>query len=289
MIIAHLIGGLGNQMFQYALGRHLAYLNNTELKLDVRQLNRHKHRNYELHFFNIKEAFATSRELIPFQFSRFKQLFTTSTSRFYRKEKTKFLCDQSLLELRGDIYLAGSWQSDKYFTGIEKTIRQDFSFKHPLSNNLQPLVHSIQSTDSVAVHVRRGDYVTNKHTNSVHGLCEIDYYQKCADLIMPQLSNSHFFIFSDDPIWCKENLKFNGPTTFVEPHQGHEDLHLMSLSKHFIIANSSFSWWGAWLSNNRHKQVYAPKNWLNIEVFKKIGSVDENLIDLIPDSWMRVC
>ena len=141
----------------------------------------------------------------------------------------------------------------------------------------------ILAVNSVSIHVRRGDYLTNPVTFQTHGLCDIDYYKKAIDEILDLVDKPHFFIFSDDQSWAKSNIIFGAPTDYVMHNnslKNYEDLRLMSYCRHHIIANSSFSWWGAWLGNNPEKIVIAPKKWFNDP---KIDTTD-----LIPDTWLRL-
>ena len=141
----------------------------------------------------------------------------------------------------------------------------------------------IQSSDAVAIHVRRGDYISNQNTTEFHGICSLDYYHKAIDEIISKVNDPHFFVFSDDPEWTQENLKIDAPTTYVAHNssdKNYEDLRLMSLCNHFIIANSSFSWWGAWLSRNESKIVIAPSRWFQ--------DIKYNDSDRLPEEWKRI-
>jgi len=141
----------------------------------------------------------------------------------------------------------------------------------------------ILAKESISLHIRRGDYVSNVYTNSVHGTCSLDYYQQAVTLLESKLNNPHFFIFSDDLAWAKEHLSFIENVTFVELDVNipdHDEMFLMSQCLHHIIANSSFSWWGAWLNKNLDKIVIAPKRWFIDETY--------NTSDLIPDAWIRL-
>jgi hypothetical protein len=199
------------------------------------------------------------------------------------KEK-HFNFDKSVLFLRDDIYLQGYWQSEKYFKDISHIIRREFTLREPLSEASQQIAQKIKtSANSVSLHIRRGDYISNPTTNSVHGVCSLRYYQECVQVLNEKVGDVSLFVFSDDPVWVKENLSYKYSMIFVN-HNGvehaFEDMHLMSLCQHNIIANSSFSWWGAWLNNNPHKVVLAPKHWFRKE--------DIDTKDLIPDNWIRV-
>lgn len=281
MIIVKLIGGLGNQMFQYAIGRHLAYINDTELKLDTSEFKTYKLRKYELGCFNIVEKFASDTEIKTFNLKRkFNIFFSNKNTSYNEKEKFKF--DNKIFDLKGNIYINGNWQSEQYFKDIEHVIRQDFTIKKRPDGNNKQLINRILGSNSISVHIRRGDYVENKITNQVHGTCDLDYYHRSIECIIEKIKNPHFFIFSDDHLWAKNNLILKFPSEYVSHNIGkkdYEDMRLMSLCKHNIIANSSFSWWAAWLNPNKNKIVIAPKKWIN----------DQKLYvkDLVPKTWLK--
>lgn len=292
MIIVKLIGGLGNQMFQYAAGRCLAHKYSTELKLDIRDFKNYTLRNYDLNSFGIIQNFATSSDLshILFPsdriairaFKRVKWNISRVQRIEYIKEK-EFSFQQNFLKLPDNIYLDGYWQSEKYFLGIENIIRKEFTVTNPLTSISRDLAERIKNCEAVSLHVRRGDYVSDPKTNSVHGVCGIEYYCNAIDMIHEKIENPCFFIFSDDPEWACCNIKPDAPTTYVKYNdcsKDYEDICLMSMCKHNIIANSSFSWWGAWLNENPEKIVIAPKKWFN--------SKDMNTRDLLPDKWHKL-
>lgn len=292
MIIVKLIGGLGNQMFQYAAGRSLAHKYRTELRLDIRNFKNYTFRNYDLNNFDIIENFATSSDLSRILFPSditavkvFKHVIR-SVSRVqlieYIKEK-EYSFQQNFLKLPDDIYLDGYWQSEKYFLDIENIIRKEFSTVNPLTSTSQDLAERIRNCEAVSLHVRRGDYVSDPKTNSVHGVCGIEYYCNAIDMISKNVESPYFFVFSDDPDWACHNIKPNAPTVYVrheDNSKDYEDICLMSMCKHNIIANSSFSWWGAWLNENPEKIVIAPKKWFN--------SKDMDTCDLLPDKWHKL-
>jgi hypothetical protein len=162
---------------------------------------------------------------------------------------------------------------------IETEIRQIFTVKKALNTQTKPFLDQIRACNSVSLHVRRGDYVQNPIINQTHGLCSLEYYEKAVQYMAEKLEKPVFFVFSDDILWCKENLKLPFPTVFVEGNfLNYEDLTLMSACQHQIVANSSFSWWGAWLNNFAKKIVIAPKKWFN----------DQEIKDLIPQTWTRL-
>lgn len=262
MITVRLKGGLGNQMFQYALGRVLATKHNTDLFLD---LNYFKNKNftpreYNLDQFNIK-AQIIEKSKIPLLL----KFFLPSIKKF---------------NWNGNIYLDGYFQSEKYFKEYTEVIRKDFTLKNSPAQNIQILAEEIKKANSVCIHVRRGDYVGNKF----HEVVNNEYYVKGIEYIKNHAPIDKIYIFSDDIEWCKNNISFELPTMFVGPEyageKGEGHMFLMSKCKNFIIANSSFSWWAAWLSNNEEKIVICPKQWF--------PDASRDTKDLIPKEWIRI-
>lgn len=291
LIITKLIGGIGNQMFQYAIARSIAHTKQTDFKMDISGFESYALRKYELGNFNIVEHFANSKEIQKFKEKKscfsafFRKIFPHSPNSedHYYKEKESFDYDPMVCELKGNLYLEGYWQTEKYFKNIESVIRNEFTVRTESERKNKDLLCKIKNCNAVAIHVRRGDFVTDPQTESFHGTCSLDYYNKCVDIIAKRINKPYFFIFSDDPKWTKENLQIDFPTTYIShnaPNKEYEDLRLMHHCKHFIIANSSFSWWGAWLSRNPNKIVLAPKRWLRKEGI--------NAKDLIPEGWIRI-
>lgn len=302
MIIVKLIGGLGNQMFQYSLGRALSVKNKTGLKLDISGYGINKLHNYSLSHFNIAESFASKADiekllcdpkmLLNDPKILLEKLLAQKTQPFasskrYTAEK-KFIAekcfqfDNKILQLKDNFYLDGYWQSEKYFRGIKNIIYKDFTVKNELSGKDLEIHQIIKEKDSISLHIRRGDYVNNQVTNKVNGTCSLDYYNQSAAYIAEKSKKPHFFIFSDDPAWVKDNLKLPYPMTFVNHNNAEtnfEDMRLMSLCNHNIIANSSFSWWGAWLNKHKDKIVIAPARWLRDD--------SKNTRDVIPAGWIK--
>ncbi|MCL5798059.1 MAG: alpha-1,2-fucosyltransferase [Patescibacteria group bacterium] len=290
MIITRLIGGLGNQMFQYAAGRRLAHARGTVLKLDIVGFEVYKLRKYELEYFRINSEIAQNKELDVYKSARSKGLlrfvYKLVPSRgpkvnFYSEKSFNF--NKEVLKLPENAYLTGYWQSEKYFKDIEKIIRREFEFKTRPDRENNLLLKKIRSVNSISIHVRRGDLVTNRSTNKYHGVCPISYYLTALKIISEKVKNPHLFIFSDDIPWVRRNFKLKLPVYFVENNQGdhsYEDLRLMQNCKHNIIANSTFSWWAAWLNPNKGKTIVAPKKWFNEK------SIDTS--DLIPEDWIKI-
>lgn len=270
MIITELTGGLGNQMFQYAFGRYISYLNETPLKICYR-VNKNFPRQYELFYFQIIENFASKLEIFKLKGLNKTSLLNKIVNRFiFHKNlllQKKYYYDKSILESclnSKNIYLKGYWQSKNYFKGIEEIIKKEFTLKNRFIKYKLPEKSKILKTNSVSVHIRRGDYLSPSSLQNL-GLCSLKYYEAAIAYIKSKEKNPVFFIFSDDIKWVKTNLNIDLSLYYIENNPGYLDMHLMSLCKHNIIANSSFSWWGAWLNNNQEKIVIAPKKWF----FKK--------------------
>lgn len=286
MVIVRLHGGLGNQMFQYAVGKSLSSKLGVPLGLDIRDLtkgettNDFTFRKYELNYFSIEgEVFLSSPSFLGGFFFKY-------FSKYKRYVEPSFYYDSSFNKLKDNVYLDGFWQSEKYFNNIRSELVNDFQINKPfsLSEYNCNLINRIQSINSVSLHIRRGDYVSNSEAAQVHGVCSLEYYFLAIEYILNYTENPKLFIFSDDILWAKDNFDhLNLEIEFVEGNLGDDsyiDLHLMRLCKHNIIANSTFSWWAAWLNQNSSKIVIAPKTWFNS------GSIDSR--DLIPPNWIRL-
>jgi hypothetical protein len=289
MIITRLLGGLGNQMFQYAAGRRLAHVLSVELKLDVTWMDKFLGRPYALGNLNIEEKFASASEIATV--APTGRLGHALAKRWPKKwpryiQEKHFHFDPDILKLPDGVYLKGFWQSEKYFLDIAETIRREFTVKHPLSEKAKEMSEPIASEQSVSLHIRRGDYVTSRTMKRHHGVCELDYYFRCVDYLKQLVKNAHFFIFSNDQQWARDNLKQLHPATFIDynrPDKNYEDLWLMSQCKHNIITNSTFSWWGAWLNPGKDKIVLAPKQW-----FSKKDQLATKMDDLFPPGWITL-
>lgn len=291
MIILHLSGGLGNQMFQYAYGRANAIKLGAVLKLEVTDPTLIIHNGFELErIFNIKASEAAQTDIQAvlgiFRHRPIRKLIkATGLSKVFKSpciEEPHFHFSPEMLAISDNSYISGYWQSEKYFLEIESEIRSDFVFKLPMSQQNADVAETISRTNSVSLHVRRNDFANNSRINATHGLCSLEYYKAAIGYIAKRVEFPHFFVFSDDAAWVKKNLKIDFPCEFVDQNQGKEsynDMRLMSLCQHHIIANSSFSWWGAWLNPCVEKIVVVPKQWF----IKKT-----NTQDLIPHSWIRL-
>jgi hypothetical protein len=198
--------------------------------------------------------------------------------RYYRERG--FAYDRRLTALRDGMSLAGYFQSEKYFSEHADTIRQDFSLKEPFSQKAYEYLQRIEAVPiSVAVHVRRGDYVSDPQTRIFHGNCSWEYYENAMRFMRERTGDAKFFFFSDEPEWLAADQLDGVVVAGLSPH---EDMCLMSRCRHQIIANSSFSWWGAWLNNAPAKIVIAPKQWFANE------KMEQQTGDLIPPGWIRL-
>jgi len=291
------MGGLGNQMFQYAIGRNLAHRHRTELKLDHTFLELSRNiatpRQYELDCFNVSCSRASRADCSAVAQSGRKgvNLWIMSvqpiawqmawSQRVIREHSCRL--GPYLLDASDNIYLQGYWQSELYFADIAEILRKEFQVRTPLAGENLRIAAAIKNCCSVSVHIRRGDYVTDQKTAAIHGVCSLKYYTSAVEMLIKELPAPHYFVFSDDIAWAKANLCLNHPMTFVDHNaadKGHEDLRLMSLCRHHIIANSSFSWWGAWLNPCPEKIVIAPDRWFN--------DPTKDTSDLIPASWRKI-
>jgi len=286
MIIVRLIGGLGNQMFQYAIGKHLSIINNVDFKFDISDLQKNKpdqnytKRDYELSCFRIIENFADDNEI-----KRITLINETPLKFIYRlfpyykrpviNEKGYFF-DNNIFKIKNGKYLNGYWQSEMYFKEIREILISDFTLKNKLSDKAQNYINTIKETNSVSLHIRRGDYIKS-YSNYYHILND-NYYENAINHIEKRIKNIKIFIFTDDFEWASNKYGNNEKYIIVQTEANYEDLYLMSLCKHNIIANSSFSWWGAWLNQNENKICIAPKKW-----FKKVINTD-----IIPERWIKI-
>ncbi|HEV7229989.1 MAG TPA: alpha-1,2-fucosyltransferase [Bacteroidia bacterium] len=292
MIAVRLKGGMGNQMFQYAAGRSLAQHLNTSLFVDLsflRLKGTWTPREYELGVFAARPQFLSPEEAESFlklysdpMRRRTKRFLPFLYSKTYFPEK-HFQFDPLFFEQKDNTYIEGYWQSEKYFKRVESLIRTDFTFREPAGDRNARLASDMRSGETVSLHIRRGDYVKDAGINSFHGVCDIGYYKQAVEYLNQRNTGLRYFVFSDDADWAREHLSFIPGMTCVDHNHGAEsyrDMQLMSCCKHHIIANSSFSWWGAWLGENEKKTVIAPEKW-----FQQPGVI---LSDIYPSGWIKL-
>lgn len=287
-------GGLGNQMFQYAF----ACVLEDKFKVDVLfdfsffeeiKLNENfTTRVFELDVFNICSKPAKKEDLDKIKRPDFKSKLERSLAKIfpknyginYMRERNSYVFDKKLLNSPDYTYYEGYFQNEKYFKHLRAELLKKFSLKIPLDEKNQTVLDKILETSSVSIHIRRGDYVNLESTKNIHGTCSLEYYKEAIEYIAKRVKNPHFFLFSDDIEWVIKNLQLEYPFTVVDFNQGKGwfDLNLMKNCKHNIIANSSFSWWGAWLNENPGKIVIAPKKWT---LQKQKGNI-------VPKEWIKL-
>lgn len=295
MIIVSLFGGLGNQMFQYATGKAVALRLNTELQLDLSLLNDRTYRkdftyrNFELGVFKIKDEVADIQKVREFtpnlwnatewvkQAYKIKRLI--KGSHLYCERK-KFYYEPQIESIADNTYLYGYFQTEKYFGHYLTEIQAQFQLNHAPNETNKRFIDAMKSENSVSIHVRRGDYLLAPFNL----LTAENYYRKAIEYIVERIEHPKFYIFTNDIEWTMAEFgQFDIDKTFISNNQGdhsYMDMILMSNCQHNICANSSFSWWGAWLNSNRDKIVTAPKLW-----FKNSGTENS---DLIPPSWIKI-
>lgn len=299
MIIVNLMGGLGNQMFQYAAAKHLSKANDAELKIDgsnFGKLTANSDHTFQLSCFNIAARHATRNEIwkvarpdgflaraagILFGWSPHKARSET----IYREPAGSGFKPE-VLALRGDRYLIGYFNSYRYFDPIRDVLIEEFRPKEALSSEGQALLTSIDSTNSVSLHIRRGDYVDNPEVyKCIEGIITDRFYLNAIELIATRIDNPHFFVFSNDMAWVKQNFRIPYQTTYVDfntAQRGFEDLWLMSRCKHNITAGgSTFSWWAAYLNPNEDKIIVRTERVSNDAKY-------DHPDDYFPPEWMSV-
>jgi hypothetical protein len=291
MIISRLIGGLGNQMFQYAFGRSLSLELKTELRLDLSCFKDYKlHNGFVLgKAFNLPIVVANVEDMksvLKWQNSRIvRSLLRMNCLSALRNEsyilEKSFTFHPYIFNQNSNYYLHGYWQSEKYFVKYAEQIKTDFTFQEFSDSINRSIKNHINNSMSISIHVRRGDYISDFNANKIHGVVPVNFYISAMEYISSRVDSPEFFIFSDDIDWVKREFKnLNYKFHYILNNQEQRsffDMALMSYCKHNIIANSSFSWWGAWLNNNSTKMVICPKGWF---------AADIDTFDLIPQNWV---
>lgn len=297
MFIVEIIGGLGNQMFCYAFAQAIEthYGKGLVTLYTGRFSEAPDNRTYELKYvFGINDPVIDDKKEIEgllddswsFSARLRRKIFGPKPTYF---NETIYTYDPRVFHLDTKIkriYLQGLWKDEKYFKDIRSLILEKFSFKPTINEVNERLLYNIEQTNSVSLHVRRGDYISAMYKDIVGDVCTYDYYRRCVDYLSQTEQNMHFFVFSDDIEWAKDNLDFlhSMDVTYIDHNKGRDsyiDMQLMSRCKHNIIANSTFSWWGAWLNTNPGKKVLAPKMWYNDP-----ARCENN--DIVPADWIKI-
>lgn len=284
-VTVRLLGGLGNQMFQYAAGLALAERHGSKLRLDPSYIGFEAHRSYALDVLRVEAAVSRRRRVPMSVFERERLDRAIVRLRFFGariEDEATHAYDEHFEHAPAGAYLIGYRQVERYILPVEALLREQFQPRE-MGSVAETWGERIAATpNSVAVHVRRGDYVENETTNRLFGVLEPDYYERAAAIVERAAGAGTFtyFVFSDDIAWCREQLRLPGETEFVSgATAAHEDLHLMRLCRHNVIANSSFSWWGAWLGETPDSVVVAPKVWFE--------NYEGDTSETVPARWLR--
>jgi hypothetical protein len=278
MIIAKLVGGLGNQMFIYAAARALAQRHGVVLKLDLSVYERDHRRKVGLSAFSLNLEVAAPTEVANIT----ENAVAPPSDAWWQQGRViepHFHYTPDFWRIGPNAYLSGYWQSERYFNTVTDLIRSEFQPNIEPRQQNREWLDRILRCNAVAMHVRRGDYVTSPIVNQVHGVLPPSYYASAFRKIAERETGLEFFVFTDDPSWARTSIRSDVPTHIIEGNVDApaEDLRLMSSCRHHIIANSSFSWWGAWLCRNSNKIVCAPRRWF--------AASANDTRDLIPADW----
>ncbi len=286
MVIVKVWGGLGNQLFQYAFGKYLAAKLNTQVKYDVQVkpgIKNFTPRDFSLTVFNTIADIAN-----PAEVRQLKYTGNNGIQRLQRKlaQKIPFLFksyyvepavpqSENTLQAKDNCYYDGYWQSYKFLTINDSVLRKELTPKQALRDEVKKTMQQIEKSAAAGIHVRRGDYLQLSHMN----ICQLPYYKSAVENIESSFPGIKFYIFTDDADWCRQH--FTGQQyTLVTGNQPFEDLLLLAACNHVIIANSSFSWWAAWLNSNADKKIIAPSHWHNRE--------EDTYQDIVPAEWVKI-
>ena len=287
-VITHLIGGLGNQMFQYAAGYALSRRLNAPLKFDISDFSNYKlHNGLELvKVFNCPFECASQQaiEAVLGRHTNIKFLDRIQFLAYTRLYPKHILVDryrpEDKLKINFPLYMRGYWQNERYFKDYSQDIRKIFSFRSEMNDQNLSTLEKILQGNSISMHVRRGDYITNPKAAAELGLTPLSFFRSAISYMTRKVASPRFFVFSDDIDWARSNLNAGWPIEYIENNHGpfsFSDMQLMSQCRHHIITNSSFSWWGAWLNPDPEKVVIGPKKWF---------ANPKNLHNPCPPEWV---
>ncbi|MGN0428140.1 MAG: alpha-1,2-fucosyltransferase [Agathobacter sp.] len=292
MVIVKVMGGIGNQLFQYAFARSIEMKYNYKVKFDFSYFQNVPEGNTKREAFIthwVKTADMAAQEEVEALFSQDRRLLNRIKKKFGRYHKRSFYEGSDITEKNPHIedpsYLIGYWQSEKYFKEIETEIRRTISFEEwELSPKEQSIKKLIQDSEyPVSMHVRAGDYLLAHNQEIYGGICTPEYYRKAYEEVLKKHPEAKLFVFTNDVEWTREHIKLPRDKTVIVSEELKEskdwvELYLMSLCKSNILANSSYSWWAGWLNNNTEKKVYCPPIWDH----------QENGVSTICDDWIRI-
>ncbi|WP_351078871.1 alpha-1,2-fucosyltransferase [Shewanella sp. CAL98-MNA-CIBAN-0140] len=289
MIKIKIIGGLGNQLFQYAAARALATKLGVKVSLDISAYESYDLHPFLLDKFNCNADFYKEKSLVEkfvlkaFSFKIFKKFTFIFFNKYYIENDILF--DNNIFKVKDNTKLFGYFQSEMYFADIREQLLQELTLIEPLSSAEMNICNEIKASKSVSLHIRRGDYLYSDNANKTHGVCNNEFFEKSISYLENEGvigNDSILYIFSDDIAWCRNNLNFKYKMIFVDGNSNSPeiDMFLMSQCDHHIISNSTFSWWSAWLNPSDNKVVVSPELW-----FK---NTDMDSKDIIPKSWIRL-
>jgi len=289
MDVVIIFNGLGNQMSQYAFYLHKKNIKNTTYFIPFCK----DHNGLELERvfgINCKETLVQKLLYLLFRVlltDRVK-ILSVPIQRFLALLNCKIIKENFnynynkdfIIPSKGISFYYGGWHSENYFIDVQDAILKEFEFALPNDSENRNHIRNIEATNSIAIHIRRGDFLNADNLHLFGNVCTKEYFEKAVGLIETKVGNSHFFVFSNDLAWVKENIAINN-VTYVDCNSGSDswkDMYLMSLCNHAIISNSTFSWWGAWLNKNVNKIVISPSRFLKDDIFT----------DIYPDSWIKI-
>ena len=287
MIVARIEGGLGNQLFQYAFGTQLANHCGTELVLDLSSYDGKPEHGYLLDRFSIgaRELRRDERNRVPGRYRVGKrtllQTFSFGGNELRRLRERPFGFAEKYMLARDNSYLVGYWQSECFFRDVTAKIRNQFRPAVVLSPKSERIRDRMLNSSSIAIHLRRGDYITTQPMAARN--LSLSYYRECVLKQLEHRSDSEVYVFSNDIPWCRDNLKLPCPIHFIEHtnnNTAYEDMWLMTAAECLVIANSTFSWWGAYLAERHERKVYAPTSWFHP------NTMDDRFLNC--DDWIPI-
>ncbi len=268
MIIARLNGGLGNQLFQYAFGRYLAAKHQVPLSLDIRDYRNLPQHGLQINHFNIQANFISDNQAhVPdlsrrTKWQRWLWNMTPGLPHWVREKPFGF--HPNFLQTGPSAYIDGYWQSENFFSDIAETLRKELTLKTACSQRTYEVADMMRSHRSVALHIRRGDYVTNPQLSQIYLNLPLQYYQRCVADWAADHNNINVFVFSNDIAWCRKHIRWSYKTHWIDhttTDTAYEDLYLMQQAECCVTANSTLSWWGGWLGRRTGQVVYTPQKW----------------------------
>lgn len=285
MIVIEASGGLGNQMFQYALYKKLESMDKDVVMDTSFFRSKQNLRELEIGVFGVQYRSITDKEAAYIRGYGYQDTIIDKIKYKLKSSKIKTYKDtienfQSKIFEMDDVYLCGYWQSEKYFKDIRNTILEEFSFPLETKERFQDLCKQMQKENSISIHIRRSDYLTEQNVKVYGNICTEKYYENATAYMDRKIENPHYYVFTDDLEWTRDYFK-GEQYTIVDENRGKDsyaDMYLMSQCKHNIIANSSFSWWGAWLNKNLNKKVLAPKKWFH----------NHEKDEIVCEDWIRI-